>query len=91
MNPNSTPTAFPSLFTFLVGAALGAVVVAFTTPKSGPRLRRDLKALARRSRDRARGAVEGFRGHGPRNRRTFVWHAPDPTGDHPVSVNDLPG
>jgi len=37
------------LLTFVAGAAVGAVVVALTTPKSGPDLRGDLKNLARRA------------------------------------------
>jgi len=91
MNQSNPPHVMPTLVTFLVGAALGAIVVALTTPKSGPRLRKDLKNLARRGRERAHRAVEGFRGHGPRSRRTYVWHTPEAKGDHPVSVNDLPG
>jgi gas vesicle protein len=43
----------PLLLTFLAGAAVGAVVVALTTPKSGPELRGDMKDLARRARRRA--------------------------------------
>jgi len=42
--------------TFFVGASLGALVVALVTPKTGPELRGDLKALARRARGEA-GAV----------------------------------
>jgi gas vesicle protein len=37
------------VLTFIAGAALGAVVMALTTPKSGPELRGDLKDLARRA------------------------------------------
>ena len=66
-------------------------MVALTTPRSGPRLRNDLKELARRGKERARRAAEGLRDHGPRSRRTYVWHIPGARGDHPVSVNDLPG
>lgn len=43
----------PMLITFLAGAAVGAVVVALTTPKSGPELRGDLKDLTRRARRKA--------------------------------------
>ena len=35
-----------NLMFFLLGAAAGAVVVALTTPKSGPDLRGDIKDLA---------------------------------------------
>jgi gas vesicle protein len=41
------------LLTFLAGAAVGAVVVALTTPKSGPDLRSDMKNLARRAKFKA--------------------------------------
>ncbi len=91
MSQSNPPPVMPALLTFLAGAAIGAIVVALTTPKSGPHLRRDLKNLFRRSRDRAHRAAEGMRGQGPRSRRTYVWHIPGAKGDHPVSVNDLPG
>ena len=52
MSHQESPTA-PMLLTFLAGAALGAVVMALTTPKTGPQLRRDLRSLANRARRRA--------------------------------------
>jgi len=91
MSQNQTPSALPSLITFLMGAAIGAVVVALTTRKAGPRPRKDLKDLANRGRGRGHRAAEGLRGHGPRPRRTIAWQTPGTKGDHPVSVNDLPG
>lgn len=45
-----------SLLIFLAGAAVGAAVVALTTPKSGPELRADLRDLGGKLRDRARKA-----------------------------------
>ena len=42
------PPLAPMLLTFLAGAALGAVVMALTTPKTGPQLRRDMRSLANR-------------------------------------------
>jgi len=42
------------LMFFLLGAAVGAAVVALTTPKSGPELRSDLKDMGNRVKDRAR-------------------------------------
>ena len=48
-----------SLLLFLVGAAAGAVLVALTTPKSGPDLRTDIKDLAGRLKRRLREAGEG--------------------------------
>ena len=41
-----------SLLVFLAGAAVGAAVVALTTPKTGPELRGDLKGLGHRIKDR---------------------------------------
>jgi len=45
-----------NLLLFLLGAAAGAVVVALTTPKSGPDLRADIKDLAGRVRRKAKEA-----------------------------------
>lgn len=42
-----------SLLIFLAGAAVGAAVVALTTPKTGPELRDDLAGLGRDLKDRA--------------------------------------
>jgi gas vesicle protein len=41
------------LLFFLLGAAVGAVVVALVTPKSGPDLRADLKDMGNRVKDKA--------------------------------------
>ncbi len=41
---------------FLLGAAAGAVVVALTTPKSGPDLRADIRDLSGRLRRKAKEA-----------------------------------
>ena len=41
------------LLTFLAGAAVGAVVVALTTPKTGPALRGDLRDMAQRAKRKA--------------------------------------
>ena len=41
------------LLTFLAGAAVGAVVVALTAPKTGPELCGDLKGFARRAKQEA--------------------------------------
>jgi gas vesicle protein len=50
--PKSSPSYGATLLTFLAGAAVGAVVVALTTPKSGPQLRGDLKDLTLRAKRR---------------------------------------
>jgi gas vesicle protein len=41
------------LLIFLAGAAVGAAIVALTTPKTGPELRSDLKDLGSRLKERA--------------------------------------
>lgn len=67
-NPSSSPLA-NMLLMFLAGAAVGAVVLALTTPKSGPELRGDIKDLARRAKRKsdelvvtASGAFDGLKG-----------------------------
>ena len=47
------PFSKTPILTFLAGAAVGAVVVALTTPKSGPELRGNLKDIARRAKGKA--------------------------------------
>ena len=58
MNQENVPNVGPMLLTFLAGAAVGAVVVALTTPKSGPDLRRDLKDAAYRVKRRGSHLVD---------------------------------
>ncbi len=53
MSEPKTSSYGPTLLTFLAGAAVGAVVVALTTPKTGPELRGNLKDLSRRGKRRA--------------------------------------
>ncbi len=53
MNQENTPSIAPMLLTFLAGAAVGAVVVALTTPKTGPELRGNLKDLAHLAKTKA--------------------------------------
>jgi hypothetical protein len=65
--------------------------VALTTSRTGPKVRRDLKDLARRSKARVHKAVEGFRGPGLRAQRHFVWHAAAPKPGLQVYVDDLLG
>jgi gas vesicle protein len=59
---DNSSSVTPMLLSFLAGFAVGAVVVALTTPKSGPELRGDLKDASakakRRAADLARGAAE---------------------------------
>jgi gas vesicle protein len=49
------------LMLFLPGAAVGAVAVALTTPKTGPDLRADLRDLTNSLRNKARKAGEDVR------------------------------
>lgn len=53
MNESRSSSMIPTFLTFLAGAAVGAVVVALTTPKSGPELRGDLKDLTLRAKRKA--------------------------------------
>jgi gas vesicle protein len=53
MSEPRTSTYGTTLLTFLAGAAVGAVVVALTTPKTGPELRGDLKDLTGQAKRRA--------------------------------------
>ena len=46
---NTSSSSGSMVLTFIAGAALGAVVMALTTPKTGPELRGELKGLARRT------------------------------------------
>lgn len=51
---DSRDTTGSTLLFFLLGAAVGAVVVALTTPKTGRELRGDLKDMSNKVRDKAR-------------------------------------
>jgi len=62
MNDTKSSSMIPTLLTFLAGAAVGAVVVALTTPKSGPELRGDLKNAACRAKRRAEDLMDDASG-----------------------------
>ena len=49
------------LLLFLLGAAAGALVVALTTPTTGPERRADLKDLSAKARDKARRVANQIR------------------------------
>jgi gas vesicle protein len=91
MSENNAPPVVPVLLTFLAGAALGAIVVALTTPKSGPRLRKELKDLACCGGGKAEDEAE----HLPEARKPVKKPASPANGDlkhgRKVSVDDLPG
>ena len=58
MSQETCSTMGTTLLTFLAGAAVGAVVVALTTPKTGPELRGDLKDLTLRAKRKVEGLAE---------------------------------
>jgi gas vesicle protein len=47
-----------SLMLFVAGAAIGGLLVALNTPKTGPELREDIQSLGRRARNKAEGLAE---------------------------------
>jgi gas vesicle protein len=51
-----------ALLAFLAGAATGAVVMALTSPKSGPELREDLEQFGRRLRGKAEDLASQAKG-----------------------------
>lgn len=55
--PSNVPVGTIAL-TFLAGAAVGAVVLALTTPKTGKELRSDIKNLGNRLGEKARELVD---------------------------------
>ncbi|MGA2083760.1 MAG: YtxH domain-containing protein [Holophaga sp.] len=51
-----------SLMLFVAGAAIGGLLVALNTPKTGPELREDIRDLGRRARRKAEGLAEDAEG-----------------------------
>ena len=90
MSQNNPPDVVPVLLTFLAGAAIGAIVVALTTPKSGPRLRKELKDLARCGGGKAHDVAEPIPGARPAKQQAG-WAPGDLKPGRKVSVDDLPG
>jgi gas vesicle protein len=91
MSENNAPSVVPVLLTFLAGAAIGAIVVALTTPKSGPRLRKELKDLARQGEGKAHEVVEPLPGARKPTRKQAGLAPSDLKRGRKVSVDDLPG
>ena len=52
MNEQKMSSGTIGLLSFLGGAVIGAVAVALTTPRTGPQVREDLKALGRCAKDK---------------------------------------
>jgi gas vesicle protein len=61
MRQDNETTLGSSLVLFLAGAAVGAVVAALVTPRSGPELREDLNDLGRRTFKRAEDLAQDAR------------------------------
>lgn len=55
--PHTSPNLAPFAWTFLAGAAVGAAVIALTTPKTGPQLRGELKEMGNTLRKKASDLV----------------------------------
>jgi gas vesicle protein len=86
------PTSLgPMLLTFLAGAALGAVAVALTTPRSGPDLRGGLRSLARRAQRRASDLAENAGSAWDEMKLRAIQAATDFKHGIAVSVDDLRG
>lgn len=58
MSQETSPPIGALALTSLAGAAVGAIVVALTTPKSGKEVREDLKNLGSRIRQRTKELVD---------------------------------
>jgi gas vesicle protein len=62
MHENNGSSIGESLMLFVAGAAIGGLLVALNTPKTGPELREDLKGLGRKARNKAEGMAEEAEG-----------------------------
>lgn len=91
MSENNAPSVVPVLLTFLAGAAIGAIVVALTTPKSGPRLRKELGDLACRGEGKAEAAAEPPTEARKRVKKQAGPPPRDLKHSRKVSVDGLPG
>ena len=81
----------PMLLTFLAGAAVGAVLAALITPKSGPELRGDLKDLVRRVKREARSLAENASEAWDRLKESSILAAADLKRGIADSTDDLKG
>jgi hypothetical protein len=79
------------LLSFVAGAAVGGVIVAFTTRKTGPQLRGDIRDLARRARLKAGAMAEATCGawDGVKDRTSLA--ADDLKRGFTDAANDLRG
>jgi len=58
MNQETSTPVSTILLSFVAGAAVGAIVAALTTPKTGPQVREDLTALGRKAKAKADALAE---------------------------------
>ena len=58
MHETNTGSIGGPLTLFLAGAAIGGLLVALNTPKTGPELREDLRGLGRRAKGKAGDLAE---------------------------------
>jgi len=87
----TSSSAVPMMLTFLAGATAGAILVALTTPKTGPELRGDIKDLARRAKREAGNLADaaGMAWDGMRDRTALA--ASDLKRGMTDAANDLRG
>jgi len=62
MHESNANSVGESLMLFVAGAAIGGLLVALNTPKTGSELREDLRAWGRKARNRAEGLTEDAEG-----------------------------
>ena len=62
MRGNNGSSIGEALMLFVAGAAIGGLLVALNTPKTGPELREDLKGMGRRAKSKAEGLAEDAEG-----------------------------
>jgi len=62
MHETTASSLGESLMLFLAGAAIGGLLVALSTPKTGPELREDLKGMGRRAKRQAENLAEDAEG-----------------------------
>ena len=91
MSQDNESSTGPLLLSFLAGAAIGALVVTFTTPKSGPDLRVSLKHLGRHARGRASDLTENARAAWDETKSRAASAAADLKRGVTDSVDDLRG
>jgi gas vesicle protein len=62
MREDNGSSIVEALMLFVAGAAVGGLLVALNTPRTGPELREDLKGMGRRAKGKAEGLTEDAEG-----------------------------